>query len=47
MNPDVWLAYYSDFSGLAVFKDEIEARRYAMDRNMYVKVISFGEEVIR
>lgn len=44
---DVWLAYYSDFSGLAVFKDELEARRHAMDHDMYVKAIGFGEVLLR
>ena len=31
-----WLAYYADWSGLAVFETEIDALRYAVDRSMQV-----------
>ena len=30
----VWVAYYSDHSGMSVFPTEIEALRHARERNM-------------
>lgn len=38
-----WLAYYSDYSGFAVFATEIEALRYAVDRSMQVEFKNWGE----
>ena len=39
----VWLAYYHDFSGLAVFLTEIEALRHAVENSMHVKFITWGD----
>jgi hypothetical protein len=39
----VWLAYYTDWSGLAVFATEIEALRYAVDHTMSVAFREWGE----
>lgn len=38
-----WLAYYGDRSGVAVFGDELEALRYAVERSMSVKWQPWGE----
>lgn len=42
-----WVAFYHDWSGMAVFTDELEARRYAMDggRSMNVMFVSPGEDL--
>jgi hypothetical protein len=40
-----WLARFSDWSGVAVFRDELEARRYAGDRQMDVVEFSHWGEV--
>ena len=39
----VWLATYSDWSGIAVFGDELEALRYANGRSMQVEFKPWGE----
>lgn len=41
----VWVAYYSDWSGIAVFSTEIEALRYAVERGMQVKGLESGDEL--
>lgn len=38
-----WVAYYSDWSGVAVFPTEIEALRYAVSRSMLVEFKPWGE----
>lgn len=40
-----WLAYHSDFSGMAVFESEIEALRYAVKRSMDVVGCRYGKEL--
>lgn len=40
-----WVAYYHDRSGAAVFKDEIDALRYAVERNMEVKLVHWGHDI--
>jgi hypothetical protein len=39
----IWLAYYADWSGVAVFATEIEALRYAVGRSMQVEFREWGE----
>lgn len=41
----VWIAFYFDFSGFAIFSEELEARRYAGDHHMQVEFIEFGQDV--
>jgi hypothetical protein len=41
----VWLAYYSDWSGMAVFESELECLRYAVDKTMTVKYVPFGQDL--
>ena len=43
--PDLWLAYYEDFSGLVIFASEIEALRHAVDHTMKVAKIRAGEDL--
>jgi hypothetical protein len=44
--PDqLWVAYYHDWSGFAVFDREILALRHAVERNMAVKQIAYGEDI--
>ncbi|XTP37112.1 hypothetical protein ACORG1_13220 [Mycobacterium sp. TJFP1] len=38
-----WLAYYSDFSGMAVFPTEIEAHRHANGTTMEVVELRAGD----
>lgn len=38
-----WLAYYSDWSGIAAFPTEIEALRHAVDKSMTVMFCEWGE----
>lgn len=44
MNADgpVWLAYYQDWSGFAVFSTELLALRYAVEKTMAVTELPFG-----
>jgi hypothetical protein len=39
-----WIAYYDDWSGFALFAEEIEALRYAVDRCM-VAPVAFGVDL--
>jgi hypothetical protein len=41
----VWLAFYRDWSGLAVFATEVEALRYAVGKGMAVAFAKFGEDL--
>lgn len=41
----VWVVYYDDFSGFAVFSSEIAALRYAVSRTMQIAQVAFGEDV--
>lgn len=46
MEPDeAWLAYYHDWSAMAVFDSEIECLRYAVERQMQVRPVSYGEDL--
>lgn len=39
-----WVAYYSDWSGIAMFGTEIDALRYAVEHHgMSVKFFGWGE----
>lgn len=38
-----WIAYYSDWSGIAVFGTEIEALRHAVEHSMIVQFFQWGE----
>lgn len=40
-----WLAYHGDFSGLAVFSEEVDALRYAVENSMKVSYVLWGEEL--
>ncbi len=37
-----WLAYYHDWSAMAVFDQEIDALRYALDKTMAVRFVEWG-----
>lgn len=41
----VWVAYYSDRSGAAVFPTEVEALRYAVEVSAAVQFVEWGEDV--
>lgn len=41
--PGFWLVYYSDWSGIAVFDTEIDALRYAVEKQMQVEFRQWGE----
>lgn len=41
----VWVAYYTDYSGIAVFETEIEALRFAVGKGMQVERFTSGGEV--
>jgi hypothetical protein len=41
----VWLAYYNDWSGMAVFATEVEALRYAVQKGMAVAFAKFGVDL--
>jgi hypothetical protein len=43
----IWVAYYTDWSGFAVFADddELGALRHAVERHMEVARIPFGVDV--
>jgi hypothetical protein len=41
----IWVAYYYDRSGVAVFETEIEALRYALANSMQVKRAPFGVDL--
>lgn len=47
MREGAWVAFYWDFSGLALFNayEELEARRYAAERSMEVEFVPFGRDV--
>jgi hypothetical protein len=46
MNPTgAWLAYYADWSAMAVFDDELACLRYAVEKGMQVKVVPFGVDL--
>ena len=38
-----WLAYYSDWSGMAVFDNELDALRHAVGSSMEVIVLHAGD----
>lgn len=40
----VWLAYYSDMSGVVPFCSEVEALRHAVQHGMQVKFARFGDD---
>jgi hypothetical protein len=41
----VWVAYHSDWSGLAIFGDEIDALRHAVSNSMNVGFAEFGADL--
>lgn len=41
----VWLAYYRDWSGMAVFRTELDALRYAVEKGMAVTPLLFGVDL--
>lgn len=38
-----WFVYYSDYSGFAVFHDELSAYKYAVEHSMSVAEIKDGD----
>lgn len=42
MKAGVWVAYYSDFSSIVLFDDELLAMRYAITNHMEVKHMDYG-----
>ena len=48
INPNethAWLAFYPDWSGFALFANEIECLRYAVSKTMQVALIPLGTDV--
>jgi len=43
--PLCWLAYHSDFSGMTVFADEIDALRHAVEHSMKVMPLNSGDDI--
>lgn len=43
----VWVALYQDASHVAVFATEIEALRHAIDKQMTVKFVPYGEDIFK
>lgn len=43
----VYLAYYDDWSGFALFATEVEALRHAVEHSMKVKTITLPCEEVR
>lgn len=43
--PGIWVAYYGDFSGLAVFDNETAARLYAEGRSMIWAKVKLGVDL--
>ncbi len=43
--PGAWIAYYPDWSGMALFCDELAALRYGVEHQMQVKFVRHGEEI--
>jgi hypothetical protein len=41
----VWVAFHHDFSGMALFEDELAALRYASENTMTVEFIRFGYDI--
>lgn len=42
----IWVAYYTDWSGFAVFDSELEALRYAVDSCMMkVAQVKLGQDI--
>lgn len=39
----VWFAYYSDWSGMAVFDNEVDALRHAVEHHMEVAGLHSGD----
>jgi hypothetical protein len=40
-----WIAYYSDYSGIVLFTDELSALRHAVGNSMSEKFVRHGEEI--
>ena len=43
----IWVAYYYDRSGAAVFVDELACYRYAMSGSMQVKAVPVGADIFQ
>lgn len=41
--PTFWIAYHGDWSGFAIFDDELPCLRYAVDHHMAVAECPFGQ----
>ena len=41
----VWIVMYLDASSVVTFGTEIEALRYAVDKQMFVKFVPYGEDI--
>jgi hypothetical protein len=41
----IWVAFYSDLSETVVFDSELAALRHAVEREMSVKFIQYGEAI--
>lgn len=40
----VWVAYYFDWSGLRIFRDELKCLRWAVSHSMEVMFCPFGQD---
>ena len=41
---ELWVAFYSDWSGFAIFTDEVKCLRYAVDHSMRVHKMAEGKD---
>lgn len=44
-NAGCWVAYYVDWSGMAVFNSELKAMRYAVEKSMRVMFVPWGVDL--
>lgn len=45
-NETVWAAFYSDYSGITLFSEELPAMRYAVENTMHCREVKLGIDLI-
>lgn len=45
MSDGAWVTYYNDWSGIAIFENEIDALRFAVANHMDVKFVEWGGDI--
>lgn len=41
----IWVAYHDDWSGMVVFRDEIDALRHAVEHSMQCLFVEYGDDL--